>query len=107
MHTNWRRGQPAALDVTVISPLLQLTLAGAACTPGHALKVGEERKMVAHAEDCRAVGVAFVPLVVEALAWGDEVLRRRSPSAALAVSRVSDWASLQLRAHDTSSRNWP
>ena len=46
---NWRRGQPAALDATVISTLQQLTLAGAATTPGQALRVGEERKMVAHA----------------------------------------------------------
>ena len=64
---NWKRGRPAALDVTVISTLQQLTLRGAACTQGHALLVGEERKMAAHAESCRAVGVSFVPLVIETL----------------------------------------
>ena len=42
---NWKRGQPAALDVTVISTMQQLTQAGAASTPGYALHVGEERKM--------------------------------------------------------------
>lgn len=46
----------------------EVSNAGAATTtPGHALKVGEDRKMVAHADSCRAVGVVFTPLVVEAL----------------------------------------
>ena len=45
---NWRRGQPAALDVTVISALQQLTVEGAADTQGHALTVGRERKLAAH-----------------------------------------------------------
>ena len=37
---NWCRGHPAALDVSVISPLQQLTLFEAAASPGHALSVG-------------------------------------------------------------------
>ena len=53
---NWCRGRPAALDVTVISTLQSLTLAGAASTQGHALRVGEERKMAAHNEVCWSVG---------------------------------------------------
>ena len=73
---NWKRGQPDALDVTVISSLQQQTLSGAAISPGHALRVGEMRKMNAHAEPCRAVGVLFVPLVVESLGgWSDEATR--------------------------------
>ena len=68
---NWRRGQPAALDVTVISTLQQLTLEGAASTQGHALSVGKERKMTAHSEACRSVGVIFLPLVVESLGGWD------------------------------------
>ena len=52
---NWKRGQPAALDVTVISTMQQLTQAGAASTPGSALHVGEERKMAAHTEACRSI----------------------------------------------------
>ena len=35
---NWSRGRQAALDVSVISPLQQLTLSEAAVTPGHALQ---------------------------------------------------------------------
>ena len=41
---NWMRGQPAALDVHVISTHQRLTLKEAAVTQGHALSVGEERK---------------------------------------------------------------
>ncbi len=69
---NWKRGQPAALDVTVISTLQQLTIAGASATKGHALVVGEERKMKAHAEACRSVGVSFIPLVVESIGGWSE-----------------------------------
>ena len=36
---NWKRGQPAALDVTVISTMQQQTLLGASITSGHALQV--------------------------------------------------------------------
>ena len=64
---NWKRGQPAAIDVTVISTLQQQTQMGAANTPGHALTVAEEKKMAAHAEACHAVGVLFIPLAAETL----------------------------------------
>lgn len=72
---NWKRGQPAALDITVISTMQQQTLAGASITPGHALQVGDERKMAAHAGSCRAVGVQFIPLVVETLGgWSQDAI---------------------------------
>ena len=64
---NWTRGKPAALDLHVISTLQQLTLKEAAVTQGHALSVGEERKRAAHSEACHAVGVTFIPMVVETL----------------------------------------
>ena len=70
----WKRGQPAALDVTcIISTMQQLTQASAASTPGYALYVGEERKMAAHAEACRSVGVYFVPIVAETLGGWSEL----------------------------------
>ncbi len=72
----WKRGQPAALDVTVISTMQQQTMYGASTTPGYALRVGAERKMTAHAEDCRAIGVIFVPIVVESLGgWSQEAIQ--------------------------------
>ena len=71
----WNRGRPAALDVTVISTLQDLTVAGAAATQGHALRIGEERKLAAHQSDCQATGISFVPLVVESLGgWCEEAV---------------------------------
>ena len=66
---NWCMGRPAALDVTVISTLQPLTLAGRCCrnSGSRAETVGEERKTAAYNEACLSVGVAFIPLVVETL----------------------------------------
>ena len=64
---SWVQGQPAALDVTVISPLQQLTLSQASATRGFALSFAEERKNIVHFDDCRRVGVLFVPLAVETI----------------------------------------
>ena len=69
---HWSRGRPAALDVTVISTMQALTMTGAATTQGHALSVGENKKMATHAEACRSVGVPFVPLVVGSLGGWSE-----------------------------------
>ena len=42
-------------------------------TAVYALSVGEERKRAAHSEACHAVGVTFIPMVVETLGgWGEE-----------------------------------
>ena len=72
---NWSRGCPAALDVTVISALQDLIVAGAAIMQGHALRIGEERKMAAHRSDCQATGISFVPLFVEILGgWSEEAV---------------------------------
>ena len=75
---NWDRGRPTALAVTVISTLQQLTLQGAAITPGHALAVGENRKMSMHASQCLAVGVSFVPLVESLGGWSDLAVKTLS-----------------------------
>ena len=61
----WERGQPAALDVTVVSTLQNRTVVRAASVSGYALSVARERKMAAHSETCQSVGVSFVPMVVE------------------------------------------
>ena len=63
----WSRGHPAALDVTVISPLQQQTLHAAASTPGHALQVSVQRKPTAHLSACCSAGVEFIPIVLETL----------------------------------------
>ena len=64
---SWKGGRPAALDVTVVSTMQQATIQGAASTQGHALMVGQARKLAAHGDACQAVGVFFIPLVLETL----------------------------------------
>ena len=64
---NWNRSRPAAVDVHVISPLQQQTLAEAASTTSHALQVGVCRKLVSNLSACHSVGVEFVPFVIETL----------------------------------------
>ena len=61
---SWKRGRPAALDVTTMQ---QATINGAASTQGHARFVGEARKLSSHGTACQAVGVTFIPLVIETL----------------------------------------
>ena len=71
----WKRGRPAALDVTVISTLQKTTIQGAAVRQGFALGVGEERKRASHSSSCHSAGISFVPLVVETLGgWSSEAV---------------------------------
>ena len=86
---NWDRGRPTALAVTVISTLQQFTVQGAAITPGHALAVGENKKMSMHASQCQAVGVSFVPLVIESLGgWSDLAVKTLSSIGHLLGQRL-------------------
>ena len=86
---NWRRGQDAALDVTVINSLQDATVEGEAAEAGHALKVAYNRKVQKVGEVCRREGIAFIPLAVEALGGWHEVAvaEVRKLSAALARQR--------------------
>ena len=71
----WSGGKPTAFDVTVISPLQQLTLSSSAASKGAALLVAESRKRAAYSSLCRSAGISFIPLAVEALGfWGKEAL---------------------------------
>ena len=71
----WTGGRPVALDVTVISPLQQLTLAEADNNPGHILQVGISRKGASKSSVCRTAGMTFIPLVVESLeGWSTEAI---------------------------------
>ena len=83
---NWAGGRDAALDVTVINPLQQLTLRGAATTPGHALTVAYDRKMSGAAEACASQGISFIPIVFESLGGIHEraIVEGKKLAAALA-----------------------
>ena len=65
--------QPAALNVTVISPLQKLTMLEVSVIQGHALSVADRRKRASHQSACQAVGLSYVPLAVETLGgWSEE-----------------------------------
>ena len=69
----WKHGKPAALDVSVISPLQKLTLESSSMSQGHALSVGAEHKRSVHSDACREVGVSFAPLLVETIdCWSEK-----------------------------------
>ena len=64
---HWVGGRDGALDVTVVHPFQDATLAQAATQPGYALTFAHERKVRGAEEDCRRQGIAFVPLVAESI----------------------------------------
>ena len=67
---HWEAGLDAALDVTVVTSLQAATVARAAEEPGFALEFAHERKLRGAEDLCRQQGLAFLPLVAEALgAW--------------------------------------
>ena len=70
---HWTHGKPAALDVSVISPLQRLTLENSSMSQGHALSVGEYLKHSSHSDACQEVGVSFVPLLVETIGGWSEM----------------------------------
>ena len=92
---NWCGGRQAALDVTVISSLQQLTVSEAAVTPGYALEVGTRRKFAANLPSCRAAGIECVPMVVEALGgW--------APDSISTIRRIGDILGQRVNPSDPS-----
>ena len=53
------------MDVTVVTPLQQATMPGGAITPGFALEHAYGNKVRGAEEECRAQGIAFLPLAAE------------------------------------------
>ncbi|KAL5493834.1 hypothetical protein EMCRGX_G015066 [Ephydatia muelleri] len=68
---HWCMGRPAALDLSVSSPLNPLTLLEAGVMAGAAAKATEERKLKANTGKCADLGWVCVPFVAESHgAWG-------------------------------------
>eukprot|EP00731_Ephydatia_muelleri_P012478 Em0006g1372a len=66
-------GKPAALDVSITSPLNPLTLLEAGVLAKSAAQVTEARKHQANDPKCSELGWVCVPMVAESYgAWGDE-----------------------------------
>ena len=67
LFPSWSCGRPAALDIHVISPLQQLTLAETSVSPGHALQIGVQRKLASNLPACQDAGVQCRCFVTETL----------------------------------------
>ena len=65
---HWSKGLDAALDVTVVTPVQGTLTARAAGAPGVAVEQAHRDKLAKSYEECKAVGVEFIPLAVET--WG-------------------------------------
>ena len=77
----WQRGQPAALDVTVILTLQQFTVEGAAVTQGYALAVGgKENELLMPPHTVQLESTSFH---LSWSLWGDGVKRQQPPSPEL------------------------
>ena len=84
---HWSSGQDAAMDVTVVMPLQQAILTGAATTPGFALDYAHGNKVRGAEEECRAQGIAFLPMVAESLGGWHNVAEREVKKLGAALAR--------------------
>ena len=77
------------MDITVVNPFQQLTIARAAREPGYALQMRRHQKWSKYGEACRAEGIMFKPLVVETCgAWEEgamQVIRKLGQALARAT----------------------
>ena len=85
----WSRDKPAALNVSVISPVQTLTVEEAAVTQGYSLAVREQQKLRCHHYACHEAGIHFISLAVETFGgW--------SPGAAATIRRFGKLQAYQL-----------
>lgn len=56
-----------ALDVTIVSPVLDDRVVQSGMTPGHTLNLAFNEKCRSYHQACESAGVAFLPLPVETL----------------------------------------
>ena len=103
----WKRGLPAALDVTVTSSLQAATVHLASTTQGHALQIAESRKNAAHDHQCRSEGISFIPLAVEVLGgWSPLACSTLKEMAHMRDSRLGTSNSSSLLFQKLSTVLW-
>ena len=110
----WKRGLPAALDVTVTSSLQAATVQSASTSQGHALKIAESHKLAIHDNLCRAQGISFIPLAVEVLGgWSSlacstfkEIARMKDSRLGLCNSTVLLFQQLSITLWRCNASMW-
>ena len=90
--TGWDRGRPAAMDITVTSPLTPVILGESCQVVGAPALVAENRKLQANSPKCQELGWACTPLAVETYGnWGE----------------VAQGTFSRLASHLVISQSWP
>ena len=99
----WDRGRPAALDVTVTSPLTPAILEETSALAGSAAHIAETRKHSANDAKCEELGWVCIPLAVESYGnWGMEALstlKRLASLIAIYESCIMASVSSELYGH--------
>ena len=72
----WKAGQPAALDVTITSPLQSSLTINAFEKSGFALSAAEDRKYEQNAQNYSEIGIQFISLAFETLGGFSETVRK-------------------------------
>ena len=72
----WNAGQPAALDITVASPLQSSLIINASEKSDFALSAAEDRNYKQYAQNCSEVGIQFIPLAFETFGGFSETVRK-------------------------------
>ena len=69
----WDRGKPAALDITITSPLCPAIVGESCQQAGAAVLAAETRKLHSNGPKCQELGWSCIPLAVETYGkWGKE-----------------------------------
>ncbi|KAL5479843.1 hypothetical protein EMCRGX_G023432, partial [Ephydatia muelleri] len=69
----WNRGKPAALDLTITSPLCSVILGESCYQAGAAALAAETRKLHTNGPKCQELGWSCIPLAVETYGnWGKQ-----------------------------------
>ena len=85
----WSAGQPAALDISINSPLQPSIISNAARKSGFALRAAEDRKLEQYSQQCASIGVQFIPMAFESFGGLSELVRRTLKQIALLTDNRS------------------
>ena len=85
----WSVGQPAALDITITSPLQPSIISNAARKSGFALRAAEDRKLEQYSQQCANIGVQFIPMAFESFGGLSELIRKTLKRIALLTDNRS------------------
>ena len=87
---NWELGQPAAVGLSITSPLCHANIQVACVMTGSAALRAGKRKHNTNDEKCRELGWVSIPLVVESYGcWGTEAQRFFSRLSGQPASRLN------------------